>query len=219
MYELIILSLLARWPLHGYLIAKIANDMTGPYTRISSGRLYPLLAKLETDGLIAAEVEDAPGEPAAKRRRQRYSLTEDGRQRFHDLMLDTTSNPGDYGRIFWYKVPCLYLLDLPERLYLLDHYITYCQTHIFHFLAEIADMRGFHANFQRSPALAKESVLFVMEHVLAHWRQELESAQAWRARVVADAEGLPGADISDPTVAAHPEGTRATPDTRGDTES
>ena len=39
MYELIILSLLARWPLHGYLIAKIANDITGPYTRISSGRL------------------------------------------------------------------------------------------------------------------------------------------------------------------------------------
>jgi DNA-binding PadR family transcriptional regulator len=41
MYELIILSLLMRSPAHGYLIAKIINDMFGPYTKISNGRLYP----------------------------------------------------------------------------------------------------------------------------------------------------------------------------------
>ncbi|MGH2505593.1 MAG: PadR family transcriptional regulator [Ktedonobacterales bacterium] len=188
MYELIILSLLAQWPLHGYLIAKIANDMTGPYTRISGGRLYPLLAKLEATGLIAISPAPEPG-PGGRRQR-RYSITDEGRLRFHELMLDTTSNPGDYQRLFWYKVPPLYLLPLAERLYLLDHYMTYCQTHIFHFMNEIADMRTAHENFQRAPAVAKESVLFVMEHVLAHWRRELESAQAWRARILADAEGV-----------------------------
>lgn len=217
MYELIILSLLARWPLHGYLIAKITNDMTGPYTRISSGRLYPLLARLEADGLIVAE-EGEPGD-SGKRRQRRYALTEAGSQRFHELMLDTTSNPGDYARIFWYKVPCLYLLDFPERIYLLDHYMSYCQTHIYHFLAEIADMRANHESFYRTAAVAKDSTLFVMEHVLARWRQELESVQAWRARVVADTEGLPAAGPIESPDSIHPERTGATPDTRGATQS
>ena len=60
MYEMIILALLARWPLHGYLIAKITNDVLGPYARLSNGRLYPLLAKLEAAGLIVAAVDAEP---------------------------------------------------------------------------------------------------------------------------------------------------------------
>ncbi len=52
MYELIILSQLMVQPAHGYMIAKIINDMIGPYARISNGRLYPLLSKLEKSGLI-----------------------------------------------------------------------------------------------------------------------------------------------------------------------
>src|SRR6185312_5732422 len=144
MYELIILSFLARWPLHGYLIAKIINDMIGPYARLSNGRLYPLLAKLEAEGLIVA-ADGAEPQPTIGRRQRVYTITEAGRLRFHALMLDTTSSPGDYQRIFWYKVPCLNLLDLHERLYLLDHYITYCQTHIFHLTAEIEDLRQHYA--------------------------------------------------------------------------
>ena len=38
MYELIILSLLMRFPLHGYLIAQIANDMIGPWAGSATGR-------------------------------------------------------------------------------------------------------------------------------------------------------------------------------------
>ena len=56
MYELIILSLLMRWNAHGYLIASIINDMIGPYAKVSNGRLYPLLAKLEEQGLIEKAV-------------------------------------------------------------------------------------------------------------------------------------------------------------------
>ena len=52
MYELIILSLLMREPIHGYLIAKIINDMIGPIAKVSHGWLYPRLAKLEQEGLI-----------------------------------------------------------------------------------------------------------------------------------------------------------------------
>ena len=52
MYELIILSILMRRTAHGYLISKIINDIFGPYTKVSNGRLYPLLAKLQHEGLI-----------------------------------------------------------------------------------------------------------------------------------------------------------------------
>jgi DNA-binding PadR family transcriptional regulator len=37
MYELMVLSLLMRSPLHGYLIVKITNDMIGPWAKISRG--------------------------------------------------------------------------------------------------------------------------------------------------------------------------------------
>ena len=52
MYELIILSLLMRFSLNGYAIAKIANDIIGPWAKVSNGTLYPLLTKLEKAGLI-----------------------------------------------------------------------------------------------------------------------------------------------------------------------
>lgn len=188
MYELIILTLLARWPLHGYLIASITNDMLGPYARLSNGRLYPLLAKLEAAGLIADA--DEPGRSVNGRRQRVYALTEAGRKRFHDLMMDTTSNQGDYQRIFWYKVPDLYLLSQSEQLYLLDHYITYCQAHIFHYTAEIADIPKASQVFD-APAPHDQATVFAMEHVLRLWRDELESVQRWRARIVAEAERPP----------------------------
>src|SRR5262245_48756011 len=58
MYELIILALLMRMPFHGYLIAKITNDMIGPMAKLSSGTLYPLLTKLEQNGLIEIAPEE-----------------------------------------------------------------------------------------------------------------------------------------------------------------
>ncbi len=193
MYEMIILALLARWPLHGYLIAKITNDILGPYARLSSGRLYPLLAKLEAAGLIV--VADDAASTSDGRRQRRYAITDAGRQRVHELLMDTTSNLGDYQRIFWFKVPNLDLLTLEERLYLLDHYITYCQSHIFHYTAEIADMPAHHEHF-REQAKYRQAVIEVLEHTLRRWRLDLEDALQWRARVVAAARAAPSVDAA-----------------------
>lgn len=213
MYELIILSYLARWPMHGYLIAKIINDMIGPYARLSNGRLYPLLSKLESDGLIARaeEPEELPGAHARAQiiaqsghsghsggRRQRpYTITEAGMARFHQLMMDTTSNVGEYARIFWFKLPCMYLLSLNEQLYLLDHFITYCQTHIFHLQAESEDLRRHAAEYWQAAPEQGEGSLFAMDFALRRWRLELESAQQWRMRVVALAEGAAPTSLTD----------------------
>src|SRR5579885_3668051 len=189
MYELIILSLLMRYPMHGYLIAKIINNIIGPFAKVSNGRLYPLLAKLETEGMILAI--DGVAAPERHERRQRaFQITEAGRQRFHQLMMDTTSNPGDYHNIFWMKVQFFEFLQPAEQLYLIDHYINYCQAHIFFLTSEMDDLA------RRAPAKGfmtphqLEITLEAMQHIQNRWRLELEQAKSWRARYVAQLEGL-----------------------------
>lgn len=185
MYELIILSLLARnppdHPMSGYVIAKIINDIIGPMAKVSNGRLYPLLAKLEVDGLIVAI--GTPGE----RRQRVYRITDMGRLRFRQLMLDTTSNPGEYKTIFWFKVPVLRSLKPDERFYLIDHYINYCQTHIFHLRNEMEDLKlkAIDRNYMSQPEL--DATLDAFHHYLRSWELELADTQRLRERMAAEA--------------------------------
>src|SRR5215831_6298057 len=98
MYELLVLSLLMDWPLHAYLIAAIANHILGPWEQVSRGTLSTLLAKLEREGLlIPADPSQVPFR--TKRAARAFALTPAGRDRFHRLMLDTTSKPGIYQRL------------------------------------------------------------------------------------------------------------------------
>src|SRR5690349_25097481 len=100
MYELMILGQLMRHQAaHGYLIAKIINDIIGPYARVSNGRLYPLLAKMEQAGLIAVRTEPASAPPGDRQLRV-YEITEAGRKRYRVLIMDTTLNPGEYQKLF-----------------------------------------------------------------------------------------------------------------------
>ena len=188
MYELIILSLLMRFPTHGYLIAKIINDLIGPYARISNGRLYPLLAKLEEQGLI--EAFEGAEQQQRERTSRSYQITEAGRQRFYQLMRDTTSNPGEYQRIFQQKVGVLFLLKPLERLYLIDHYINYSQAHVLHLTAEVEDLtrRVDDVHFANKEPLA--ATLNMMKHRIDQWRLEVEWAQSLRKEEVERQEGV-----------------------------
>src|SRR5436305_6862968 len=182
MYELIILSHLMLHPAHGYMIASIINDMIGPYARISNGRLYPLLSKMEKSGLIAPYTE-APTGQQSDRQLRKYEITEAGRKRFYELMMDTTSNPGEYQKIFLQKVSMLEFLKPSERLRILDHYINYCQAHLLHITAEADDL------VQQAPAWGPEwgamrfkAVLDVMQHMVDQWQVELDWAKTLRER-------------------------------------
>ncbi len=190
MYELYILSMLMRGPMHGFLIAKIIGDIIGPFARVSHGSFYPLLARLEAEGLIAAS-EAAPRQPPGGRRQRIYRITEAGGRRFHQLMLDTSSNPGEYQKLFWAKVMSFDLLAPAERGYLLDHYLTYCQTHVFYLdreLAALADEAvptvGDAANAALN-ALAAE----VIRHHRGQWQFELDHVRQMRERLLAPVEG------------------------------
>lgn len=174
MYELMILSLLVRFAANGYRIAHIINDIIGPYTRISNGRLYPLLAKLEDQGLIEASEEAEHGK-AGERNSRVYRIMEQGRERFHWLMLDTTMNPGEYQRIFMIKATVLHYLPLSERLYVIEHYITYCRAHIQHLTNESDDLARAHYPSFESDVQQLPATLNMMRHLIESWKLE----EAW----------------------------------------
>jgi DNA-binding PadR family transcriptional regulator len=181
MYELIILSLLMRGPVHGYLIAKIINDMIGPAARISHGWLYPRLSKLEQEGLIVASSE-AKQEQQGERLLRTYEITDAGRKRFRQLMLDTTSNPGEYARFFWQKVCYLEYLHPAERLHLIDHYINYCQAHILHLKAQAKKLVEGETPYQAMSLAQLEATLHVLRRSTSQWQVDLEYASSLREK-------------------------------------
>ncbi len=171
MYELIILSLLMRFPIHGYLVMKITNDQIGPWARISSGTLSTILGKLEQIGLIAVlpqERDLARGD----RRVRTFTITEEGRKRFHQLMMDTSSNLGEYQKFFHHKMTYFDLLRPDERVLLVNHYINYCQTTILHRQTEM-DSIVYELADHPNPAFL-ENLLRVMKHIVQQWQAELD---------------------------------------------
>jgi DNA-binding PadR family transcriptional regulator len=172
MYELIILSLLMRQPAHGYMVARIINDIIGPIAKASNGRIYPLLAKLEEQGLLTAAEEEQDGRSVRV-----FRITDAGRRRFHTLMMDTTSNPREYMELFSFKVSVFDLLTAEERLYLIDHYMHYCRAHMLHLERGVAEI---HRTAAGDPGV--ESLLGVMQHRIRQWQLELTWAASLRAR-------------------------------------
>jgi transcriptional regulator len=75
--ELLILSLLARRPMHGYELAKLIEARSEGAVRFKAASLYPLLYRLEQRGLIVGRWL----EKAGQRRRRHYRVTADGQKR------------------------------------------------------------------------------------------------------------------------------------------
>jgi DNA-binding PadR family transcriptional regulator len=130
-YELIILGRLMYAPYHGYLNMHVISEMIGPWQKVSAGTLYPLLAGLERDGLIRAQIV-ADDARSNRRTARTYAITDAGRARFYELMLDIVSSISEYQRLFRLKVPHLEFLTLDEQVQLLEHYRDYCRTAIRH---------------------------------------------------------------------------------------
>lgn len=89
--QMLILSVLADKPLYGYAITKEVAARSGGELKMTPGVLYPLLARLERSGLIAAtwevirsdrrpEEADGQSEDEGGRRRKWYKLTPKGKR-------------------------------------------------------------------------------------------------------------------------------------------
>jgi len=173
---------LMHGPWHGYLITKIASEMIGPWAKISPGTLYPLLTRLEQNGLIEALPQEVPH---AQRQTHRYAITAAGRRRFHTLMMDTSSNLGDYPRIFHLKAVHFQFLSPRERLYLADHYINYCERTILHLQSEAQDMQRMQAEAEQAPQEAGDSSTFTdaVVDMLQHLARQEQGELAWARQV------------------------------------
>jgi PadR family transcriptional regulator, regulatory protein PadR len=83
--ELVVLSLLSEEPLYGYAITKLVAARSDDRMRLPPGLLYPLLAKMESQGLIASTWDEVrserAGEGAGGRKRKWYRLTAKGQKR------------------------------------------------------------------------------------------------------------------------------------------
>ncbi|MFG0286063.1 MAG: PadR family transcriptional regulator [Phycisphaerales bacterium JB039] len=83
--ELVVLSVLQEAEQYGYAISRTVAARSDGELRLTPGALYPLLARLEKQGLIASRAEEVRSdraEPGARgRTRKWYSLTAKGRKR------------------------------------------------------------------------------------------------------------------------------------------
>lgn len=75
MLDLLILSRLARGPMHGFGIAEYLHGVSDAL-RVEEGSLYPALHRLESQGLV----ESSWGVSENKRRARFYQLTPRGRE-------------------------------------------------------------------------------------------------------------------------------------------
>ncbi len=184
MYELLVLALLMHWPLYAYLIADIANHILGPWERISRGTLSSLLTKLEQAGLIAlADPTQVPF--STDRPSHVFALTPTGRERFYQLMMDTTSNQGTYQRLFRIKALHLEYISPENRLSLVDHYLSYCQMGLHYQQAQAHDFVTNPIKQSSVSTFYSAVALDLMDLVSQQWQLELAWAQRLRERIVA----------------------------------
>jgi len=191
-YELIVLGGLMTGPYHGYFLAKVMSDMLGPWQKISTGNLYPLLARMQRAGLIApaGTVPSPMPAPPSRQRPRAYAITDAGRQRFREIMLDTRSAAGDYDRLFRIKVLYFQYLAPAERRELIQHYQDYCRAAIRHQQTETADLTnwldGMHSDgTDRNPfvtAAGLHDAIEVMNHTISTWQSEYEWTQQLASR-------------------------------------
>jgi DNA-binding PadR family transcriptional regulator len=183
MYELLVLALLMHWPLYAYLLAEIANHLLGPWERISRGTLSSLLTKMEQSGLITPA--DAAQVPFSMEHPSRvFAITPAGRDRFYQLMMDTTSNQGTYQRLFHIKALHLEFVPPEDQVSLVDHYVSYCRMGLRYLQVEAQDFATNPVKQEPASPAFRTTALDLMDLIAQQWQLELAWALRLRERIV-----------------------------------
>ncbi len=80
--EILLLSRLAKEPMHGYELRKAVEASTG--RALSNNSLYPTLRRFVDSGAVTRGAEEQQAKPP----RHVYTITEVGRELLHDLLAD-----------------------------------------------------------------------------------------------------------------------------------
>lgn len=81
--ELCVLALLSREDAYGYEIASRLTEGIG----MGEGTIYPLMRRMQSDGLVATYLVESPSGPS----RKYYRLTDFGRMRFETQKTEWTA--------------------------------------------------------------------------------------------------------------------------------
>jgi DNA-binding PadR family transcriptional regulator len=93
--QALILATLSSGPHHGYQLVLELEERSGGAFRFRHGTLYPILHKLERDGLISGDWLDEP----SRRRRKSYQLTEAGREYLRKQIAGWRSFVGSFFQV------------------------------------------------------------------------------------------------------------------------
>jgi PadR family transcriptional regulator AphA len=84
-----ILGILSLAPMSGYDIKKITDNSIGHFWNENFGHLYPVLGRMEREGLISREILSTPGRPD----RSVYTLTQTGKTALADWLTREPEDP------------------------------------------------------------------------------------------------------------------------------
>jgi len=156
--------------LHGYEIKKVLEDWKiSEFTEITFGSLYYNLEKMEKDGLVESRVVKNSARPE----RRLYSITEEGKKEFMNMLR---RNYFEVERFrFSFDVGLLFMPSLPkeEVLEALNRRISAVDEMILSHRNLLVDLRG------KIPFFA----LDIIEHHLIHWEAEKEWLEKIREEV------------------------------------
>jgi DNA-binding PadR family transcriptional regulator len=108
-----ILGFLIDQPMHGYALKRALSPALPRERRINDGILYPLLKRMESEGLISGRVERRKGAPD----RRVFHPTEAGRREFDEWLASSADEEDevtyDFMLVHPFLTKCLFFQRLP----------------------------------------------------------------------------------------------------------
>ncbi|MFD1956952.1 PadR family transcriptional regulator [Paenibacillus thailandensis] len=159
MYELFVLGELMTGEKHGYMLQDVLKNAVGTGRKISSGTLYPLLARMTENGWINLREEE---ETKGGRTKKIYEITRSGRERFQSLMAEPFDPPmdADTQNTLRFKMVYFQYVDKEVRLACLNQYLHLLEQNLKH-----VKQFEFHLQtFKPEPEKQRIQLLRVFEH-------------------------------------------------------
>ncbi len=99
-------------------------------------------------------------------------------------MLDTSSHPGTYRRLFHIKALHLEFLALESQLFLVEHYLAHCRQILRSKQTDAQDVAGNPLKQKHMSAALREGAMALMRLKTEQWQLELAWGQALRERIL-----------------------------------
>src|SRR5437764_14406758 len=156
----------------------------GPGGLLPTATLSSWLSKFVQAGLfIPADTATTPF--PTDRPSRVFAITPAGRERFLELMLDTSSHPGTYRRLFHLKSLHLALLPLESQLFLVEHYLAHCRQILRSRQAEEQDMANDSRKQEHMIPALREAARALIQLKTRGWQLELAWGQSLHDRIIA----------------------------------